>query len=158
MQSNSVIWYGLGAIAAVGIGIGILAALGGIIPTPNLDPALGFSITTIVLLVIAIGIFAVSLGISARKTTGTRLGATELSGLSKLAGWFTSLLVAYLPIALIWLGPILGVFLQDVSFVFPSFLAVIPFFTISTLDRLLTGPNPFANYSTADVLNKITSP
>jgi hypothetical protein len=120
-------------LALIGLFIGLIAGLGNKLPTVSVGADTGIIIFSGVTAGITLILFGVGLYLQSKKATV--VGVTELSFISKVSGWLTSILVSYLPMALLWLGPILALLLLDVSFILPSFLAFIPFMIISTIDK-----------------------
>ena len=64
-------------------------------------------------------------------------GLTENSFLSKTSELGVALLVAYLPIALLWLGPLLSVLLLKSYFMIPTAGSIITFFLVGALDKII---------------------
>ena len=120
-------------LALIGLFIGLIAGLGNKLPTVSVGADTGIIIFSGVTAGVTLILFGVGLYLQSKKATV--VGVTELSFISKVSGWLTSILVSYLPMALLWLGPILALLLLDVSFILPSFLAFIPFMIISTIDK-----------------------
>jgi len=159
-METGVIWWILGLVITLGLLAVFFASVGGAIPgAPTLPASDGIEIATIVMVVIAIAIFGFSMYFIAIKNSTGKIALTELSFLSRSSGALTAVLVAYLPLALIWLGPILFMLLLDISFMFPTILSIPTFFLVSTFEKMAFSSfesSSTSNYS--DVLNKITSP
>lgn len=64
-------------------------------------------------------------------------GLTENSFLSKAVEFGTTLLVSYLPLALLWLGPMLSVLLIKTYFMIPTLGAIITFLAIGAAEKLI---------------------
>lgn len=64
-------------------------------------------------------------------------GLTENSFLSKTSEVGVTLLVSYLPLALLWLGPMLSVLLLKSYFMIPTFGCIITFFLVGVSEKLI---------------------
>ena len=90
-------------------------------------------------LAVAIGIYAL-IKINGRSPSSSVAGLTENSFLSKTAAVLTSFLVAYFPLALLWLGPILSILLVKPGFMFPSIISFVTSGILFLVDKLATQP------------------
>lgn len=79
---------------------------------------------------------------------------TENSGLSQIAAVATSLFVAYLPMALLWLGPMLSIFLVKLYFLIPTAGCIITFFTVGAFEQLLLTAGSPGTLQQLGALNK----
>jgi len=84
-----------------------------------------------------IGIYAL-IKINSRSPVTSVAGLTENSFLSKAAAVLTSFLVAYFPLALLWLGPILSILLVKPGFMFPSIISFVTSGILFLMDKLAT--------------------
>jgi len=158
-METGTIWMILGVLGSIGTIALFIMSGSGSIPAGSLSPSSGIEVATIVMVVIAIGIFIVAMYTIAAKNASGKVTLTELSFLSRSSGVLTSIFVAYLPLALIWLGPILFVLLLDISFMFPTILSIPTFFLVGTFEKLVfSGLESSATSNYSSVLNKITSP
>ena len=159
-MTTTIIWWLVGLVLSLGLLALFFAGVAGAIPpVPGVSAGEGIGIVAIIMFAIAIIIFIASLYFIVKKNASGRITLTELSFLSRSSGALTSILVAYLPLALMWLGPILYMFLLDVSFMYPTIICIITFFLVSTFERVAFPSfesSTLSNYS--GVLNKITSP
>lgn len=87
----------------------------------------------------SIGLYALYM-INKRSPAGSVAGLTENSFLSKTAAVLTSFLVAYFPLALLWLGPILSILLVKPGFMFPSIISFVTSGILFLVDKLATSP------------------
>lgn len=101
----------------------------------------GIEIASIVIggLAVLIGIYAI-IKINGRSPASSAIGLTENSFLSKSAAVLTSFLVAYFPLALLWLGPILSILLVKSGFMFASIVSFVTSGILFLLDKLATQP------------------
>ena len=112
-------------------------------------------IVSIVMGVLAFGGALVAIAFLAKRSGPVGVVAlTENAFFSKIIDVVTAFLVCYLPIALLWLGPMLSVLLIKSYFMIPTAGCIVTFFLVGAIEKLLF--NPIVASNATDLLYKMT--
>jgi len=95
-------------------------------------------IVSIVMGVLAFGGALVAIAFLAKRSGPVGVVAlTENAFFSKIVDVITAFLVCYLPIALLWLGPMLSVLLIKSYFMIPTAGCIVTFFLLGALEKII---------------------